>query len=119
MNDSQTSPEEVHALLATYEDLAIAWDAERQAKNANRIFDRLHAIALQLRPLELGRHGLEALLAHENRGVRLKAAGDCLAWGSEAAISALEGLVSPRGTHSLSAEMTLREYRAGRLRFDW
>jgi HEAT repeat protein len=116
---SQASPANVQALLASYLDLAVAWDGERQAKAANRIFDRLHAIALQLRPLETGRRGLEELLDHENRGVRLKAAGDCLAWGSEAAISTLEDLVSPRGTHSLSAQMTLQEYRAGRMRFDW
>lgn len=33
MNDRQLSPEETRALLTTYEELAIAWDAERQAKN--------------------------------------------------------------------------------------
>lgn len=119
VNAGKESPEEVRALLGAYEDLAIAWDGDRQAKKANLILDRLHVIALQLRPLENGRRGLEALLLHETRGVRLMAAGDCLAWGSEAAISALEKWVSPRGTHSLSAETTLREYRAGRMRFDW
>ncbi len=119
MNGRDLSSGEVQALLATYEELALAWDAERQAKKANRIFDKLHQIALQLRPLESGREGLESLLRHDNRGVRLKAASDCLAWGSEEALSTLEGLVEPRGTHSLSADMTLREFRAGRVRFDW
>ena len=37
MNDRQSSPEETRALLTTYEELAITWDAERQAKKANRI----------------------------------------------------------------------------------
>lgn len=105
--------------LSTYEELAIAWDLEKNARKANGIYDRIHAIALQLRSSEEGRHGLENLLSHPNRGVRLKAAGDCLAWDSEAAIKALEGLIAPRGTHSLSAEMTIREYQAGRMRFDW
>jgi hypothetical protein len=110
---------ETGELLSTYEELAIAWDSEVNARRANRIFDRIHAIALELRSLEEGRHGLESLLSHRNRGVRLSAAGDCLAWGSEAAIEALEGLIIPRGTHSLSAEMTIRDYQAGRMRFDW
>jgi len=107
------------ALLSEYEELAVVWDSETNAGKANRIFDRIHSIALQLQSLEEGRQGLESLLSHPNRGVRLNAAGDCLAWGSEAAIKALEGLIAPRGTHSLIAEMTLREYRAGRMRFDW
>lgn len=29
------------------------------------------------------------------------------------------GLVATPGTHSISAELTLREYRAGRMEFDW
>ncbi|MBC7760688.1 MAG: DUF2019 domain-containing protein [Candidatus Saccharibacteria bacterium] len=99
--------------------LAEAWDAEANSRNANKIFDQLHAIALLLRPQPYGREGLEALLEHPNRGVRLKAAGDCLAWDSQAAIQALENLVEPRGRHSFTAETTLQEFRAGRMRFDW
>lgn len=116
---TSSMPPAVPALIERYEALAIAWDAETVAKKANKIFDQLHAIALQLRPDAEGRQRLEGLLDHPNRGVRLKAAGDCLAWGSPAAVSALEELVAPRGRHSLSAEMTLQEFRAGRMRFDW
>lgn len=107
------------AQLSEYEELAVVWDSETNAGKANRIFDRIHSIALQLRSVEEGRQGLENLLGHPNRGVRLKAAADCLAWNSKAAVTALEDLVAPRGTHSLTAETTLREYRAGRMRFDW
>lgn len=106
-------------LIAEYEELALAWDAERLARKANRLFDKLHAIAVQLRDDEGGRTALESLLSHQNRGVRLKAASDCLAWNSSSAIRCLEGLVDPRATHSLDAEMTLQEFRAGRMRFDW
>ncbi|MBP6997263.1 MAG: DUF2019 domain-containing protein [Phycicoccus sp.] len=109
----------VQQILSEYERLALAWDSERNSKKANRIFDKLHSLALILRESAEGRRGLESLLGHDNRGVRLKAGSDCLAWGSAKAISALEGLVQPRGFHSLDAEMTLREYRAGRMRFDW
>jgi hypothetical protein len=110
---------DTNALLSEYEDLAVAWDSETNAGKANKIFDRIHSIALQLRPLEEGKRGLEKLLVHPSRGVRLKAAADCLAWNSKAALTALEDLLTPRGSHSLTAEMTLREYRAGRMRFDW
>ena len=106
-------------LIERYETLAVVWDAETNFPKANKIFDQLHAIALLLRPQAEGRHGLEKLLAHPNRGVRLKAAGECLAWDSNEAVAALENLVVPRGRHSLSAETTLIEFRAGRMRFDW
>jgi hypothetical protein len=114
-----THTNDVESLIERYEALAIAWDAETVARKANKIFDQLHAIALQLRPVNEGRKALEGLLVHSNRGVRLKAAGDCLAWDSAAAAKALEELVEPRGRHSLSAEMTLQEFRAGNMRFDW
>jgi hypothetical protein len=113
------SAADTDALLKRYEELAVAWDNEASARKGNKIFDQLHALALLLRPISEGRAGLEALLVHPNRGVRLKAAGDCLAWDSAAAIAALEALVVPRGSHSFTAEITLQEFRAGRLRFDW
>ena len=115
MNDATQGSD----VTAEYERLAAEWSSERNARKANRIFDRLHRAALQLRETEEGRMFVESLLHHEDRGVRLTAAADCLAWGSASAISALEGLVTPRGLHSLDAEMTLREYHAGRMRFDW
>jgi uncharacterized protein DUF2019 len=106
-------------LIREYEELALAWDAERNAGTANRIFDKLHKLDLALRTSEGGRAAVESLLAHSNRGVRLKAASACLAWDSASAIGVLEDLADPRGLHSLEAEMTLGEYRAGRMRFDW
>jgi hypothetical protein len=42
-----------------------------------------------------------------------------LAWDSEAAVRTLQALVEPQGLHSFSAKMTLQEYRAGRMMFDW
>ncbi len=110
---------DVAQMIRDYERLAVAWDVERNAKKANRIFDKLHTLALRLRDSAAGREALESLLRHDNRGVRLKAASDCLAWGSTDALAVLEALIHPRGLHSLDAEMTLREYRAGRMRFDW
>ena len=112
--------EPIADLVLSYEALSLEWDAaQSDAKKANKLFDRIHLIALVLRQTEEGHLGLESLLKHENRGVRMKAAGEALAWDSEPAIAALEELSSPRGRHTLSAETTLREYRAGRMRFDW
>ena len=85
---------DTNALLSEYEELAVAWDSETNAGKANKIFDRIHSIALQLRPVEEARQGLEKLLGHPIRGVRLKAAADCLAWNSIAAVTALENLTS-------------------------
>jgi hypothetical protein len=59
------------------------------------------------------------LFQHANRGVRYLAAAEALAWGSSDALEIVEGLISPRGTHSLSAEITLQQYRSGRMVFDW
>lgn len=113
------SETDVAHLVVEYEQLSIAWEGERVARKANRIFDKAHAIASRLRASEDGRKAFESLLDHHNRGVRLKAASECLAWGSEAALVTLEALVDPPGPYSLDAEMSLREYRAGRMRFDW
>jgi hypothetical protein len=89
---NRSSETDVAAQLARYEELAVAWDSETNPRVANKLFGQLHAIALLMRHVEEGRFGLEALLDHPNRGVRLSAAGDCLAWGSEAAITGLEWL---------------------------
>lgn len=106
--------------LDDYERLATEWDqAQGDAKKANRIFDQLHALARKMRESAEGRDALESLLNHPLRGVRMKVAGECLAWAPERAMAVLEALRDPRGTHSLSADYTLREYRAGNLRFDW
>lgn len=103
-----------------YERLALDWDAALPvAKKANKLFDRMHALSTEMKRTPEGRRALEGLLTHESRAVRLKTAAACLEWAPGLARPVLLDLVSPRGTHSLSAEMTLREYDAGRLKFDW
>lgn len=73
----------------------MVWDSATYAVMANRIIGRIHSIALQLWLEEEGRQGLEKLLGHRHRGVRLKAAADCLAWNSKAAVTAVESLLTP------------------------
>jgi hypothetical protein len=103
-----------------YEELVLNWDsALTDARRANNVFDELHALSTELKQTTEGRRILESLLAHENRAVRLNAGSTCLEWAPELARPVIQALVTPRGPHSLSAEMTLREFEAGRLKFDW
>lgn len=105
---------------AIYEDLAVRWDvALVDAKRANPLFDALHEEGVRLKQTADGRRSLEELTAHSNRAVRLNAATACLEWNAALARPVLEALVDPREAHSLAAEMVLREFHAGRLKFDW
>lgn len=107
------------AALKQYEALAVSWDANLgNARIANQIYDRMRHLSRELRQTAEGRQGIEQLLSHPNRGVRLEAAFVCLEWTPALAIPVLQDLVIPRGTQSLAAEMTLSEYSAGRLEFD-
>lgn len=109
------------ALLSEFTESAVVWDSlvGSDAKKANRIFDRLHTLAKDLRQTPAGRSGLLALSGHEITGVRLLAATECLAWSPEVAVPALETIEGSVGLHSVSAKYTLRSYRAGTLDLDW
>lgn len=111
---------DIASKLSTYESMALEWvAAQSNAKKANKVFFELHRLALVLRETEAGRAGLVALLGHPVRGVRMKSAGECLAFAPRPAEEALEALISTEGDYSFTAKMTLREYRAGRMKFDW
>lgn len=61
---------------------------------------------------------LRELLGHAERGVRLWAASHALEFAPEEAQRVLDNLVLLKGSLvGFSAEMTLREWRAGRLQF--
>lgn len=112
---------EAGALLEEFAEVGVAWDllVGVDAKKANRIFDPLHALAKELRQTPAGRAGLLGLLGHDNVGVRLLAATGCLAWSSDAALSALESIEDSASLHAVSAKYTLRSYRAGAFNLDW
>lgn len=109
------------ALLSEFAESAVAWDllVGHDAKKANRIFDRLHALAKQLRQTPAGRTGLIGLTRHEVPGVRLLAATECLAWSPDVAVPTLEAIEGSVGLHAVSAKYTLKAYRAGTLDLDW
>ena len=109
------------ALLRDFAEEAARWHSlvGDDAETANRIFDRLHAVAKELRRTPAGRAGLESLTSHELAGVRLLAATECLAWSAEVAVPVLEQVERSGGLHAVSAKYTLRSYRAGTLNLDW
>lgn len=108
-------------LLSEFANSALAWNSlvGSDATRANRIFDRLHVVAKELRKTAAGRSGLLALARHEITGVRLLAATECLAWSPEVAVAALEAIEASVGLHSVSAKYTLKSFRAGTLDLDW
>lgn len=114
-------------VFARYEQTAREWSAESsesrdvKMRRANRLFDENRLYLHRLREDERGRALIESLLDDDDPGVRLKAAGHTLEWSPDAArqvlveVAAMEGL----WPHRFDAEMTLREFDAGRLRFDY
>jgi hypothetical protein len=117
-NGRQSVPYE--AVLADYLATATAWDrAQGDPEEANRLFDRLHRLAGELKSTEDGRRGIAALIHDPSVGVRLIAASDSLAWAEAEAIDALEQIEVGRGLHAVSAKYTLMAFRGGRLNTVW
>jgi hypothetical protein len=77
---------------------------------------------LQLREVgDAGEAALRSLLLDQSPRVRSWVAAEFLSRGDHDAIAVLEGLTQERGMIGFNARMTLKEYRAGRLRspFGW
>jgi hypothetical protein len=116
-----TEDRETSDALLEYRQGAETWDSlvATDAEKANPIFDRLHSLAKHLRETPAGRQGLERLTRHEQLGVRLLAATECLAWAAERAVPVLEDIEASAGLHAVSAKYTLKSYRSGTLDLDW
>ena len=114
-------------VFARYEQTAREWSIEStesrdvKARRVNRLFDENRVYLHRLRSDERGRALIEALLDDGDPGVRLKAAAHALEWNPDAARPVIAGVAALEGLwpHRFDAEMTLREYDAGRLRFDF
>jgi len=106
---------DVSALLEEYQATPTAWDlSQRDAKETNRLYDRLRVLAGELRSSDAGRHGITALIRNPNVGVRLVAAYDSLAWAPDEAVRALEEIERGRGLHAVTAKYTLKAFHVGR-----
>jgi hypothetical protein len=117
----------IEEVFSRYERTAREWSVESvegtdvKSRKANRLFDENRVYLWRLREDERGRALIETLLADADPGVRLKAAAHTLEWNPEAARPVLEAvgsLVRP-WQHAHAAKMTVREFDAGRLRFDY
>jgi hypothetical protein len=110
----------VEDLIAEYRSTAAAWDVlQSDAKKANPLFDRIHAIYKQLRTEQPGRDAIAALMDDPATGVRLMAAGHSLAWAPDKAVKVLEAIQAEPGLHAVSAKYTLKSFREGKLDMDW
>jgi hypothetical protein len=110
-------------LIAEYRSTAIAWDImQSDAKKANPLFYRLHAIFKELRLELAGREGIKAVMDDTtvNVGARLVAASHTLGWAPEQAIAVLEGIERDGpGLYHTTAKYTLKSFREGTLNQDW
>jgi hypothetical protein len=110
----------VDQLLEAYREAANSHGKATQVGNyraANRAAKRLEACHAEL--VCRGRsaqEGLLRMLDDQSAHVRLWAATHCLAFRADLAVTVLEALLASGGHVGLGAEMTLGEWRAGRLR---
>lgn len=86
----------------------------------NRLVDRLQLLQLRLRSTSEGRRAITAMVSEDNTTVRLWSSTFGLFWDPSVARAELERLAAePSGLPSFEAEMTLREFDAGRLDTVW
>jgi hypothetical protein len=84
-------------------------------RKANRLFDENRGYARILRQTPEGRQAIEGFLGDDEVAVRLTAAAQTLAWDPARAEAVLEEIAAGDSNKAFEAEMTLREFRAGRL----
>ena len=90
---------------------------EGNARKANKAYRKLNRFATQLKKRGADAHaGWLALLDEKDDAVRVWAASHALEFAPEQAVRTLRSVASGRpGPDRLDAEMTLREWEAGRL----
>ena len=116
-------------LLAEHRATLVRWGEESERLNehsavgrANKLFEEAHAQFKVLRGSDEGRAGIAALMNDPNPYVASAAATHSLLWTPGPATAALEAMEEADGVPwqvRISAEYTLKEWRAGRLSFDW
>jgi hypothetical protein len=80
--------------LLRYQQLEIAAMEREDVSAGNRHFDKLHSALTQLAKTSSGRDALEHLLDHDTPEVRLRAAGQIMAWAPNKAIPVLGHLIA-------------------------
>ncbi len=116
--DEQRIEAELLRLGSQWAGLLQSSDAER----ANRIYERLYELVQEMRALpDRGEAALKRVtLLADDEQVRIFAAAAILSLDEGYAIRILQDIaIHARGLTSLTAEMTIREWRAGALRSYW
>jgi len=98
---------------------AASGTGDADPSRANRWHARLHASYRFLRDTEEGRKAIASLLHEDDPHVRGWAAAHCLQWVPAKARAVLEGLRDADGPCAFDAAVTLQEFEAGRLSFDY
>jgi hypothetical protein len=108
----------VELLVARYQSAARRHGAATTSIAANKAADEIAAIYRELRTRSSNATaGLLSLLHDADPSVRGWAAAHALEFAPEQGIPVLQQLAASPGLVGLNAEMTLSEWRAGRLRF--
>ncbi len=111
--------ESIKDIVARYRQGAIANSDISDPKKANRGAKQLHACYKILRESEEGREALIGLMDDPEPSIRCWASAHSLQWKPDSARRSLEALRDSKGHYSITAEMTLKEYDNGRLKFDY
>lgn len=111
-----TSPS-TDSMVAEYRDAAVRHGSAKTARAANAAAEKIAALYREFRQ-QGEQAALLPLLTDPRSSVRSWAAAHALEFAPEQAVPVLEALASgPPGAQRANASMTLREWRAGRLKF--
>jgi hypothetical protein len=114
---TDAEPRDTGGLIVAYRASLERWaNLQGNPRAANEEFDRGCELFRQLALSDAGRMAIIELMSHPSPWVRLRAGAHALAWAPEAATEVLAHLMDGQGLFAVSAEYTLREYRAGRLK---
>jgi hypothetical protein len=94
---------------------------EGKSERANWEYDRLHDLLKnRMRKLpDRGEAALKRIAQHDDLQVCMHAASALLAVDEDFAIRLLEQIAARKGSGSFTAEMTLKEWRKGKMREYW
>lgn len=121
MSESQ---EAVEDLAAEYRAILVKMHAQRienggEPRAWNRLVNRMQAVHLKLRTTQAGRDAITSFISDENPTVRSWSAVNALGWAEGVARAELEREAHAGELMGFGAEITLREFDAGRLNTTW
>jgi hypothetical protein len=90
---------------------------EGDHKKANRAYARLNSAYRMLKEKDPDLHDLVTLIDHSDISVRLWSAAHLLLINSKVALPVLEKISEDKGPVAFSAEMTIKQWKGGKLFF--